>query len=53
MTRIFHAMFPEWFGRISGIVVIHMLGGSRRELQGPAIVVMVTSGELALNDVNT
>ena len=53
MTRIFHAVFPERFGRISGIVVVHMLGGSRSKLQGPPIVVMVTSRELAINDVNT
>ena len=52
MTRIFHAMFPEWFGRISGVVVIDMLGGSLRELQGPAIVVLVASREVALNDVH-
>ena len=53
MTRVFHAMLPEWFGRISGVIVINMLGGSLRELQGPAIVVLVASREVALNDVHT
>ena len=53
MTKVFHAMLPEWFGRISGVIVINMLGGSLRELQGPAIVVLVASREVALNDVHT
>ena len=53
MTRILHAMLPEWFGRISGVIVIDMLGGSHRELQGPAIIVLVASREVALNDVHT
>ena len=53
MTRIFHTVFPERFGGISGIVVLHMLGGSRSKLQGPPIVVMMASRELALDDVDT
>ena len=53
MTREFHAMFPEWFGRISGVIVIDMLAGFLGELQGSAIVVLVASREVALNDVHT
>ena len=53
MARIFHAMFPERFGAISGVVVPNMLGGSLKELQGPAIVVLVASWEVALDDVHT
>ena len=53
MTRILHAMLPEWFGRVSGVVINCMLGGSLRELQRSAIVVVVASREVALNDVHT
>ena len=53
MTRIFHAVFPERFGAIPGIVIFHMLGGSLRELQGPAVVVLMASWEVAFNDIHT